>query len=162
MHSNIALHDYLYKLLGAGAHVLELGAGEGTVALQDRFMRVTSVEHNPEYLGLADRVTYVHAPLVPYSDRYFYDATEWYDPEVIKSISPDYDAILVDGPAGFPSGRGGFYTYLDLFKRDCIITFDDIHRKWEFRLMGMVAQKLGKTATVHPGTSGRKWFGVIR
>ncbi len=161
MHSNIALHDHLFEIVGPHAHILELGSGEGTIALQERFGRVTSVEHDPAYLGVAEGVTYVHAPLVPFTDRYFYDATEWYDPDVIKTIHWDYDVILVDGPPGFPAGRGGFYAYLDLFKKDVIFAFDDIHRKWEFRLMGMVAQKLGRVAVVHPGTSGRKWYGII-
>jgi len=160
MHSNIALHDRLFELVGPNAHILELGSGEGTIELKKRFNEVTTVEHDSEYLNQAENVTYVHAPLKPYSDKYFRDATLWYDPEIIKTIDGSYDAILVDGPKG-SQGRGGFFTNLHLFKLNVPILFDDVHRMWEFRLMGRVAQALQKEATLYTGVEGRRWFGVI-
>jgi hypothetical protein len=160
MYSNIALHDHLFELVGPNAHILELGSGEGTIELKKRFKVVTTIEHDPEYLNLAEGVTYVHAPLKPYSNAYFRDATLWYDPEVIKTIPQTYDAILVDGPKG-SQGRGGFFTHLNLFRKDVLFIFDDVHRMWEFRLMGRVAQALQTKATLHTGAEGRRWFGTV-
>lgn len=161
MNTNIPLHEHLYRELGHDAHVLELGSGKGTENLVSLFRDVTTIEHDPRYLGEVLGAHFIHAPLSPYQNEYFREATLWYDPErLLLQLPDDYDAIIVDGPKG-SQGRGGFYTNLDLFNTDTLIYFDDIHRMWEFRLMGRVAQRLGVTATVHPGTDGRRWFGVV-
>jgi hypothetical protein len=159
MNTNSGIHDYLYDHLGSAAHILEIGSGKGTYALVDLFREITCIEHDLEYVGVVPGATYIHAPLVPYQNSYFRDATLWYDTDALASV-PSADAIIIDGPKG-SQGRGGFLTHLDLFDTKALLLFDDIHRMWEFRLMGCVAQKLHRTALVYPGDSGRRWFGVV-
>lgn len=159
MKTNTAMHEHLRDAIGWNAHVLEIGAGEGTIGLAKLFRKVSAIEHDPEYIGLAPTVTYHHAPLAPYNSRYFREDTHWYDPAYLQYLEK-YDAIIVDGPQS-NYGRGGFATHIDLFDTDTLIYFDDVHRSWDFRVMGRVAQILSATATLHPGTVGREWFGTV-
>jgi hypothetical protein len=154
-----AIHDYLKARWGV-RDVLEIGAGEGTVALGKLFERVVSIEHDPEYLDLSPDVRYIRAPLVPYEDKYFRDATLWYDAKILEYyLRPRcFDAIIVDGPKG-SQGRGGFFTNLHLFKAPLYI-FDDTHRMWEFRLAGRVADHFGVPFETY--TDGNRWFSVVR
>lgn len=160
MKHNRAMQDKALELVGPHAHVLELGSGEGTKRLVEMFRKVTTVEHDKQWLDVADGAEYLYAPLKPYHDSFFYQATYWYDDRVIRRQLPsDYDLIIVDGPEG-SHGRGGFHTYLDLFRTDVPILFDDVFRLWENRLMGAVAERLNTTATLYPVTH-RRWFGVV-
>lgn len=149
------IHEFLADYDFGLSTVLEVGAGAGTVELAKRY-DVTAIEHDPEYLHLAEGVTYIHTPLVPYEDKYFRDATLWYDTRPLVGLGR-FDAIIVDGPKG-SQGRGGFFTNLDLFRSDLYI-FDDTHRMWEFRLAGRVADHFGVPFTTH--TDGYRWFSVV-
>lgn len=160
MKTNLNIQEFL-ALQGTGiCRVLELGAGESTEYLSKRYQEVTTIEHNPNYLGLVLKVNYLYAPLVPYQDGYFRDATAWYDVDKIRHfLRPRcFDAIIVDGPKG-SYGRGGFFTNLDLFKSDLYI-FDDTHRLWDFRLAGMVADHFNVPFETY--TDGGRWFSVVR
>jgi hypothetical protein len=162
VHVNTDIHTYLQKRLPTGrdgATVLEIGAGQGTVSLSKLF-HTTAIEHDPEYMNLTDRAEYIYAPLVPYSDDYFRDATLWYDWEVLEEALEgiSFSAIIVDGPKG-SQGRGGFFTNLDLFRAEMYI-FDDTHRMWEFRLAGRVADRFGVPFETY--TNGRRWFSVVK
>lgn len=162
MKTNTTIHEYLQTKLRprvwpyAGYNVLEIGAGEGTVSLGKLF-DVTAIEHDPEYLNMSEDVKYIHAPLVPYEDKYFRDATLWYDTDQLKDLGV-FDAIIVDGPKG-SQGRGGFFTNLDLFTAPLYI-FDDTHRMWEFRLAGRVADHFG--VSFETFTNGYRWFSVVK
>ncbi len=161
MKTNTDIHEYLRRKLLRSASILEIGSGPGTAELAKIFSAnhgsVTAIEHDPEYLNLSEDVKYIHAPLVPYSDKYFRDATLWYDATKIFNL-PRFDAIIVDGPKG-SQGRGGFYTYLNNFKAGMYI-FDDTHRMWEFRLAGRVADHFEVPFETY--TDGLRWFSVVR
>jgi hypothetical protein len=157
IHANMIEH--LRSIIPPESTILELGSGHGSVKLAETF-KVYSIEHSRKWYGLFPEINYIWAPLVPYKDTYFHKATHWYDHKILETALPDsYEAIIVDGPPG-TVGRGGFYTYLDLFKTDVPIFFDDVRRLWEFRLMGMVAGKLNKNPTVY-NCQTSKWYGVI-
>jgi hypothetical protein len=157
MLTNTAIHEYLFNRLDRFSSVLEIGSGEGTRMLKDYFQHVTAIEHSEKYLDQVPGVTYIHAPLIPYTNSYFREATLWYDHEKLQSL-PRFDAIIIDGPKG-SHGRGGFHTHLDLFRTNLYV-FDDVHRLWEYRLMGMVAQELNEVATLNPELN-RRWFGIV-
>jgi hypothetical protein len=160
METNNAIHEYLkYVLNPKYSSILEIGAGEGTVSLGKVFASVTAVEHDPEYLNMSDDVAYIHAPLVPYEDRYFRDATLWYDTDKLMELDLiHFDAIIIDGPKG-TQGRGGFLTNLGLFHADMYV-FDDTHRMWEFRLAGRVADHFD--VSFETFTDGYRWFSVVK
>ncbi len=79
-----------------------------------------------------------------------------------KELPSEYELILVDGPTG-SIGRGGFYTYLDLFKTNITIIFDDVEREAEYQLMIRVAQKLNRDFKIFAGNDPikKKNFGVL-
>jgi len=154
--SNIFLQDKALKLVGPNSKILELGSGDGTHRLSKSFDSVVSIEHDEKYITEYS----IHVPLAPYKDPHFTEASWWYDPVKLKKALPnDYDLIIVDGPKG-NQGRAGFYTYLDLFKVDVPILFDDVYRMWDFRLMGAVANRLRVPAVLHT-PHPRRWFGVV-
>lgn len=151
---NTNIHSYLkYRNV---CSILEIGAGKGTVILGNIFPSVMAIEHNPKYLNLSKKVDYIHAPLVEYKDKYFRDATHWYDTSKLQCL-PIFDAIIVDGPEG-KHGRGGFFTNIELFKAILYI-FDDTHRLWDFRLAGKVADYFGVKFETY--TDGLRWFSVV-
>lgn len=159
MKSNFNIQEF-FALQGTGIRrVLELGAGESTVYLSERY-DLTTIEHNPSYVGLVPQAYYLFAPMVPYEDDYFRDAKAWYDVSKIKPYLENrfFDAILVDAPKG-SNGRGGFFTNLKLFKTNLYI-FDDTHRLWDFRLAGKVADHFGVPFETY--TNGGRWFSVVR
>ena len=64
-------------------------------------------------------------------------------PEKVKVILTG-QKILVDGPNSRRYGRAGFYHYLNLFKLDVPIIFDDIHRRKERLLIKKISKRIGK------------------
>lgn len=155
-----SFHDYIISNLAVGLKVLEFGSGEGTQLLLDAGLKVVSVEHDKAWLGKV-QTDYIYAPIEPFKNKYYREETGWYSLEVLKKELPtDYDLILVDGPPR-SEGRGGFDLYFDelQFKRDVPIVFDDVHRLWEFRLMGNIGRKLGRNPVIH--VQGDRWFGVV-
>lgn len=154
-----ALFQHIRDRVPKGGTILELGSGYGSRELA-RDYTVYSIEHSEKWAHKFPEVNYILAPLVDYNDQYFRDATAWYDPTVLERELPkEYDAILIDGPPG-KVGRAGFYTNLHLFRIDVPMFFDDVHRLWEFRLMGKVAGKLDRTPAVY-NCKRRRWYGVI-
>lgn len=161
---NYAIHKYILDNIGSQARILELGSGEGTTNLVKLFDKVYTVEHSIEWFNkIPEMAKGIYAPLSEYTDKYYREASWWYDPEVLSKYLPkpeEYDAIIIDGPKG-SQGRGGFDTYFSLFNQNCLMVFDDVHRLWDFRLAGRIAQKLETELTVFPGKEGRRWFAVI-
>lgn len=147
---------------GCGAKVLEFGSGEGTNRLLEYGMRVTSVEHDPEWLGKINHPNhnYVHAPIVPLKNKYYREDSGWYNLDIVKANIPQhYDFIIVDGPPRH-IGRGGFDIYLEQLELKSVpIIFDDVHRLWEHRLAGRVAKKLNKFYEVR--SDYERWFGIV-
>lgn len=153
--------DYILKRFPPGSNVLEFGSGEGTRKLVERF-KVTSVEHDNKWLGLISNHDYIFAPIEPFANSYYREENGWYSLNILKRelAYTKYDLILVDGPPR-TFGRGGFDIYFEELnlRKDVPIIFDDVHRLWEFRLMGQVGKKLGVNPVLYP--CGERWFGVI-
>lgn len=142
-----------------GTTILELGSGDGTFRLAEWF-DVATVEHDATWADAilrrqlaainANDVRVIHAPILD----------GWYDATVLQWQLPlSYSAIVVDGPPG-NIGRWGFLEHLDMFNTDVPILFDDIHRPAERELAVTVANKLGKTLSMHLLTDARA-FGVV-
>lgn len=161
-----ACFNYIKDLLPEGKVILELGSGWTTGELA-KYYKMYSIESEQKWVDKYDS-TYIYAPIKKYnkgSTDSWWDEDEdipfvapegippekgkgiqssWFDPDKIKSNLPEkYDLILVDGPNG-RYGRGGFYTYLDWFKKDVPIIIDDINRNSERVLLEKVSEKLGR------------------
>lgn len=143
------LFDYILSVLPDGKTVLELGSGWATGELVKHYT-VYSVEHDKKWLNRFDS-HYIYALLV----------NGWYDVNVLKTQLPhQYDLILIDGPVGInENSRYGFYTNLALFKTNCIMIFDDVNRKGDYKLFTDVAGALNRPFEIVKGRS--KNFGVI-
>lgn len=142
------------KRLPENGVILELGSGWGTGQLA-KIATVYSVEHDKKYLNLYDS-HYIYAPI----------KKRWYSVSALTRELPEhYDIIIVDGP---PStyGRLGFYSNLDIFRKDVPIFFDDVHRHTEFVIAHAVANALGKKLKyIHEkdpvSITGDKAFAII-
>jgi len=154
-----ALFDFIIKILPEGKTILELGSGEGTARLVEHYT-VYSVENFEPIVNIYHN-NYIYVPLVPFSDPKHPQSNMWYDPEVLKKKLPSsYDLIFVDGPAGW-YGRGGFDFYIDLFRKDVPIVFDDVNRARDFAIMDSVAKKLNRKYRDFDTEEKRTRFGYI-
>ena len=101
--------------LSEGSTILEIGSGYGTKGLLAAGYKVMSVEQNEVWVG-AFHDNYCHAPL----------KDGWYDFDVLNEFleGKDYDAILIDGPAG-GDRRKVLESSLDFSK---LIIVDDTER----------------------------------
>ena len=156
--------SWILDNLGKGKTIFEFGSGNNTKYLVEQGKyKFYSVENNENWLNFPEYTTYIHAPIVPYSDQaYQYkpghlkiDAGNfpsphrgWYDYRVVANQMPkEYDLIFVDGPNGaMPShpGRAGFWVHREFWRKDVPIVFHDIHRKVETELMSKMAEYLGR------------------
>lgn len=146
------LFDWIQDNLQEGKTILELGSGAGTIVLTN-YYNVYSIEHDEKWVGLAEKSTYIYAPIVEY------DGYLWYDVEVVKEQLPEkYDLILVDGPPG-TIGREGFLKNIHLFNTDVPIILDDTNRSVEAEMASSLADKLGRGMEDFYG--GGKKFSVL-
>lgn len=141
--------EWIEETIPLACTILELGSGRGSHILAKNGYRVVSVEHNEKWLNMFPGVEYIHAPIKEHKPvAKFSGGHDWYDKEVIASIKHDYSLIIVDGPPG-NFGRSGFFKYLDLFKKNVPIIFDDLHRDHELMLARRVSAKLRKPLVMH-------------
>lgn len=129
-------YDWIIENLEEGKTLLELGSGETTIKLCEKY-EVYSVEHDEKFIGLAKKSNYIHAPIKSYGKYRWYDIDKL---EIIKTLK--YDMILVDGPTGI-IGRQGFLYNLNLFDISVPIIIDDTNRKPEL----LIANRLGMAFT---------------
>ena len=154
-----ALFDFILETLPKGKTILELGSGEGTAKLVEHY-KVYSIENYEPILDIYHN-NYIYVPLVPFTDPNHPQSNMCYDPEILKEkLPPSYDLILVDGPAGW-YGRGGFDFYIDLFRKDVPIVFDDVNRSRDFMVMDSVAKKLDRNYRAFDTESKKTLFGCI-
>jgi len=109
--------------LEKGKTILEFGSGKGTKALIDLGYKVFSIEENKDY---SDRYhnNYLHCPLV--GDSYE-NMCYPIDEVLVFASNIDYDAILVDGPAG--GSRRNLIELFSFLPTDNVVIFvDDIER----------------------------------
>lgn len=144
--------EQINELLGDGGTILELGSGEGTGRLAEKYSMI-SVEHDKAYLGKHNS-DYIHAAIVP-NGRH-----DWYNHMVIKNNlkGKKYDLLLVDGPPGH-IGRLGMLDHLDLFDLSVPIIVDDVQRSAEHFLMTELSKKTGRNSRVFQ--DGDKSVGII-
>lgn len=142
------------RLLSEGDTILELGSGEGTGRLAQRY-RMISVEHDPEYVGRHNS-QYIQAAIVPNGSH------DWYDAGILeRELPPDgYDLLLVDGPPGHV-GRLGMLQHLDLFDLDATIVVDDVHRNADRYLLTELAKVAGRDYRIVHEDDGRRAVGII-
>lgn len=144
--SNVA-HEWIRATLPRGSTILELGSGDGSAALARDFT-VYSVEHDREWLGKHPFVNYIYSDLVSHKPLEGFEKHTWYDKNVIAQTKElPYNLIIVDGPPACV-GRAGFLKYLDLFKNDVPILFDDFHRHYDSKLAKKVAARLNSDLLV--------------
>lgn len=150
--------DLIRHVLPEKSSILEFGCGV-TSKLLLNWYNVYSIEHNSQWLNHNHAF---HVPLKYYNDIDFKSPEDitclpfsekqsaWYDPEILsitlKKI-PKYDLIIIDGPNG-NYGRGGFYTYLNLFDTDCHMIFHDLNRQAELELIQKVSTKINRQAYI--------------
>lgn len=149
--------DLIRHLLPEKSSILEFGCGTSSKLLLNWY-NVYSIEHNKEWLNHENAF---HVPLKYYDDNFkcpdnisglpFSEKQiAWYDPDILsitlKKIQ-NYDLIIVDGPNG-NYGRGGFYTYLDLFNSDVHMIFHDLNRQAELDLIKRVSEKVKRPAFI--------------
>ncbi|NBC11023.1 MAG: hypothetical protein GVY24_04705 [Planctomycetes bacterium] len=142
------LADWLEATLPRGRTIVELGSGEGTAWLAERW-RVVSVEHDARFVGRhASR--YVYAPL----------RDGWYDAAVLaRELPARCDLLLVDGPPK-RIGRRPLLEHLDLFHTDGWIVLDDVHRHGERLLTAALSARLDRPFAVRRASMWRR-FAVI-
>ena len=143
---SVTCFNYIREKLAKGQTILELGSGWGTGELS-KFYKMYSIENENSFINKYNS-TYIHAPIKRYNSEFkapdIPENIGWYDPDIIKlNLPKNYHLILVDGPNG-RYGRGGFYTYLELFNTAVPIIFDDISRNPEKILMEKVSKKIGR------------------
>jgi predicted O-methyltransferase YrrM len=128
--------------------VVELGAGEGTLALArgvaERGGRLTSVEHDPAWVervtgdlcdgGLAATARVVHAPLRPHPLAE--PGLAWYSHDALLELPERIDLLLVDGPAAGSPGAElirapALEALAGRLAPAAIVVLDDVHRPGE-------------------------------
>ena len=138
--------DKIVEILPFGSTILEIGSGNSTYILS-LFYKVISVESNKEWLNKFDS-TYYHIEEQEVDSKEF-GKTLWLNPDkVIKMLDNlEYDLLIVD--AG--GRRIGIYDYIDYFKTDIPIIFDDTqpedaHAILHKKCAELIAKKHNKTA----------------
>lgn len=125
------LFDVVTKLWPAvnyprSSHILEIGSGVGTAHWVAAGYDITTVEHDPKWVGSCEGAHYVHAPLV---DAY-YQADK-----IIGLLESRYNIWIIDGPPGIISDRTKILGLIDEKKFDeeglwpSVIIIDDCQRE---------------------------------
>lgn len=123
--------------------LLEFGSGYGSKLLSD-YCKVTSIEHNDEFVGLYPGVSYVPTTIVKHEPENQASLSyRWYDVKPISDImADDYSILLVDGPPA-DVGREGILFHLDYFKSIPIWIVDDVLRYKDQRIANIICIELG-------------------
>lgn len=136
---SLELYEWIRANLKEGSSILELGSGSGSHELS-KVYQIECVEHDKRWLGVYDNIKYVYAPI----------ENGWYKIDSIKSVTKNYDLLLVDGPPGF-IGRMKFLDNLHLFNLNCKIVIDDTHRYDERLMAHKLSQKIGRKSIIING-----------
>ena len=134
------LFAWIKDKLPLGATILEFGSGNGTKELA-KFYNVISIEHNKEWIGVAEGSEYHHAPKVD----------GWYNKQVVEKAikGRSIKAIIVDGPPG-TGHRNGIINFLmeNSYLLEASIIVDDTNRKKEKILANNIAD-IAKRKAIH-------------
>lgn len=127
------VYDFIRAELPAGNHILELGAGYVSTQVLPRTYQLTTIEHDPQFVGMYP-TNYIYAPRVG----------DWYDPASVEAalrrlVTP-YQMIIVDGP----DPRMGFWEHRHLFDLRGILIIDDIWRAEEWEMAQRFSKELNR------------------
>lgn len=138
---DLSLLLFLRDNVEPGARVLEIGSGAASTPYLSYHYDLYSVENDPAYLGLYNS-TYIYAPL----DK----KTGWYKTSALVGdvLPTGYAAILIDGPVE-RENRMGFRENLYLFECNCLLVFDDVHRRPDYDAMVAVSEAVGREFEIH-------------
>lgn len=151
MWNSWSLHPSTYsivdKLIFPGQTILELGSGESTKILSEKY-NLISIEQDETYINRYNS-NYIYAPLKkikPTAEFPFCD--QWYDPEVIKKEAPNfkYDLMIIDGPIG--AHRCGLRKYHSLFNFNVPIIMDDTQRGYNWKLLVVISRYYTKNSNI--------------
>ena len=132
-----------------GSTILEFGSGRGTIELT-KYYNVYSVEQDSQWLGLAEKAEYIHAPI----------KDGWYDADILfKNLPEEYDFILVDGPKG-SGNRSGLAKHWDKLNTDVPILMDDTNRMNEYNFALESSRALNKNVEFLKGDG--KGFAILK
>ena len=123
--------------------LLEFGSGYGSKLLSD-YCKVTSIEHNDDFLGLYPEVSYISTKIVEFeSENLTSPPYRWYDVKPISDkLTAGYSILLVDGPTA-DVGREGLLFHLDYFNSIPIWIVDDVLREKDQRIANFICLELG-------------------
>ena len=141
--------SWIRSNLSVGSVFLEFGSGRGTIELT-KYYNVYSVEQDSQWLGLAEKAEYIHAPI----------KDGWYDADILfKNLPEEYDLILVDGPKG-SGNRRGLAKHWDKLNTDVPIIMDDTNRAKEFSFALESSKAINKNIEFLTGVG--KSFAIIK
>jgi hypothetical protein len=144
--------EWIRANIPAGKTILELGSGNGTTAALCKDYQLYSVEHDMRWTNKYPS-KYIHVPLGP---------DGWYFPEALKARLPkDYDLLIVDGPPASES-RLNLIKYLDMFKSDVPVMFDDVERNVESVVLTHLLKTGYREIASDKGYPTREWAVVMR
>jgi hypothetical protein len=133
--------EAIHRLIPERSVILEFGSGQGSVELSEMH-ELHSVEHDPQWVGHAEKASYIHAPIIDIEPIFPFSHESWYDSEAILSAVPvSIDLILVDGPTG-KIGRSGLLGILNRLPQGAIWIIDDTLRTEESELSRQIAYTL--------------------
>ena len=115
-----------------GKNIVELGSGEGTKRLSERF-NVISIEHDENWISQLEN-THIFAPIISNEISTSFGEEGWYDiSQKNKLIPKKIELLLIDGPPGW-IGRSGILGNTWLIHRARHILIDDTDRNAESEL----------------------------
>ena len=63
------VYDWIISNIPIGSNIIELGAGHVSTNVLRHDYKLTSIEHNPEFVNIYDKVNYILTPI----------KNDWYD-----------------------------------------------------------------------------------
>lgn len=133
------IRSAIVQLVRDGATIVELGNGFGSENMVTKYA-IWSVVDDKNIIQTNTTVRYIHAPIVPLSDK----ITHWYDPTVLSELLPkEYDLIIINGPRG-SYGKIGVLSHLELFRTDVPIIINNTIREHEAGISRELAFKLNR------------------
>ena len=132
--------DWIRNNIPSGSTILELGSGTGTRELVKYYTTYT-IEENEKWVDKVPEANYIYAELEPF-DNMNPDCQGWYSSTCLSKLPEDYDAIIIDGPAGI--NRVNFTYFSDYFKSDVPYIIDDTQRAADREMAIELAKKLSR------------------
>lgn len=111
------VYDWIVINIPIGSNIIELGAGHVSTNVLRHEYKLTSIEHNPEYANIYDKVNYILTPI----------KNDWYDLTGIKL--PKAELVIIYG-----FNRKGILDNINLFNKKAKFLIHDTYRDEEIEL----------------------------